>query len=58
MVGAVLCLNLSVYSQLISLKMNDVSVKKAMMELQTKKWFLICVYCWRFGYSEDGNNRC
>ena len=25
MVGAVLCLNLSVYSQLISLKMNDVS---------------------------------
>ena len=39
MVGAVLCLNLSVYSQLISLKMNDVSVKKAMMELQTKSGF-------------------
>ena len=29
MVGAVLCLNLSVYSQLISLKMNDVSVISA-----------------------------
>ena len=36
MAGALLCLNLSIYSQSISLKMNNVSVKKAMTELQTK----------------------
>ena len=47
MVGAVLCLNLSVYSQLISLKMNDFSVKKAMMELQTKSG---CAFVYIAGY--------
>ena len=35
MAGALLCLNLSIYSQSISLKISNVSVKKAMTELQT-----------------------
>lgn len=39
MAGALLCLNLSIYSQSISLKMNNVSVKKAMTELQTKSGY-------------------
>lgn len=39
MAGALLCLNLSIYSQSISLKMSNVSVKKAMMELQTKSGY-------------------
>lgn len=32
MAGALLCLNLSIYSQSISLKMNNVPVKKAIAE--------------------------
>lgn len=36
MAGALLCLNLSIYSQSVSLKMNNVPVKKAIAELQTK----------------------
>ncbi len=39
MAGALLCLNLSLYSQSISLKMSNVSVKKAMTELQTKSGY-------------------
>lgn len=39
MAGALLCLNLSIYSQSISLKMSNVSVKKAMAELQTKSGY-------------------
>lgn len=39
MAGALLCLNLSIYSQSISLKMNNVSVKKAMTELQAKSGY-------------------
>lgn len=39
MAGALLCLNLSIYSQSISLKMNNVSVGKAMTELQTKSGY-------------------
>lgn len=39
MAGALLCLNLSMYSQSISLKMSNVSVKKAMAELQTKSGY-------------------
>lgn len=39
MAGALLCLNLSLYSQSISLKMRNVSVKKAMTELQTKSGY-------------------
>lgn len=39
MAGALLCLNLSMYSQSISLKMSNVSVKKAMTELQTKSGY-------------------
>lgn len=39
MAGALLCLNLSIYSQSISLRMNNVSVKKAMTELQTKSGY-------------------
>lgn len=39
MAGALLCLNLSIYSQSISLKMNNVSVEKAMTELQTKSGY-------------------
>lgn len=39
MAGALLCLNLSVYSQSISLKMNNVPVKKAITELQTKSGY-------------------
>ena len=39
MAGALLCLNLSIYSQSISLKMSNVSVKKAMTELQTKSGY-------------------
>lgn len=39
MAGALLCLNLSIYSQSISLKMSNVSVKKAMTEFQTKSGY-------------------
>lgn len=39
MAGALLCLNLSIYSQSMSLKMSNVSVKKAMAELQTKSGY-------------------
>ncbi len=39
MAGALLCLNLSIYSQSISLKMNNVPVKKAIAELQTKSGY-------------------
>ena len=39
MAGALLCLNLSIYSQSISLKMSNVSVKKAMTELQSKSGY-------------------
>lgn len=39
MAGVLLCLNLSIYSQSISLKMSNVSVKKAMTELQTKSGY-------------------
>ncbi len=39
MAGALLCLNLSIYSLSISLKMSNVSVKKAMTELQTKSGY-------------------
>lgn len=39
MAGALLCLNLSMYSQSISLKMSNVSVKKAMTELQAKSGY-------------------
>ena len=39
MAGALLCLNLGIYSQSISLKMSNVSVKKAMTELQTKSGY-------------------
>ena len=39
MAGALLCLNLSIYSQSISLKMNNVPVKKAMTELQAKSGY-------------------
>lgn len=39
MAGALLCLNLNIYSQSISLKMSNVSVKKAMTELQTKSGY-------------------
>lgn len=39
MAGALLCLNLSIYSQSISLKMSNVSVKKAMTELQAKSGY-------------------
>ena len=38
-VGALLCLNLSIYSQGISLKMSNVSVKKAITELQTQSGY-------------------
>ena len=38
-VGALLCLNLSMYSQSISLKMSNVSVKKAITELQTQSGY-------------------
>ena len=38
-VGALLCLNLSMYSQDISLKMSNVSVKKAITELQTQSGY-------------------
>lgn len=39
MAGVLLCLNLSLYPQNILLKMNNVSVKKAMTELQTKSGY-------------------
>lgn len=39
MAGALLCLNLNIYSQSISLKMSNVSVKKAMTELQSKSGY-------------------
>uniref|UniRef100_UPI0035A10D1C SusC/RagA family TonB-linked outer membrane protein n=2 Tax=Prevotella heparinolytica TaxID=28113 RepID=UPI0035A10D1C len=38
-VGAFFCLNASIYSQSISLKMSKVSVEKAMTELQTKSGY-------------------
>ena len=44
LVGALLCLNLNIFSQNIPLKMNKVSVKKAMTELKEKS-----------GYSEEGS---
>lgn len=37
--GVLLCFNFSMYSQNISLKINNVSVKKAMTELQTKSGY-------------------
>lgn len=39
MVGALLCFSLSIYSQSISVKINNVSVKKAMTELQAKSGY-------------------
>lgn len=39
MAGALLCLNLSIYSQGISLKMSNVSVRSAMTELQAKSGY-------------------
>lgn len=39
MVGALLCLNFSIYGQSISLKINNVSVKKAITELQEKSGY-------------------
>lgn len=39
MVGALLCLNLNIFSQNIPLKMNKVSVKKAMTELKEKSGY-------------------
>jgi len=39
MAGALLCLNLSLYSQSISLKMRNVTVRKAMTELQAKSGY-------------------
>ena len=39
MAGALLCLNLSLYSQSISLKMRSVSVRNAMTELQAKSGY-------------------
>lgn len=39
MAGALLCLNLSLYSQSISLKMRNVSVRNAMTELQAKSGY-------------------
>ena len=53
LVGALLCLNLNIFSQNIPLKMNKVSVKKAMTELKRKKWIFICVYSWGFRYEKD-----
>lgn len=38
-VGTLLCFNFSIYSQSISVKINNVSVKKAMTELQTKSGY-------------------
>ena len=51
--GALLCLNLNIFSQNIPLKMNKVSVKKAMTELKEKSWIFICVYSWGFRYEKD-----
>ena len=42
-VGALLCLNLSMYSQDISLKMSNVSVKKAITELQTQSGYSLFI---------------
>lgn len=53
LVGALLCLNLNIFSQNIPLKMNKVSVKKAMTELKEKKWIFICVYSWGCRYEKD-----
>lgn len=39
MVGALLCLNLSIYAQSISLKMKNISVKEAITELQIKSGY-------------------
>lgn len=39
MVGALLCLNFKIYAQSISLKMNNVPVKKAITELQVKSGY-------------------
>lgn len=39
MAGVLLCLNLSLYSQSISLKMRNVTVRKAMTELQAKSGY-------------------
>lgn len=39
LVGALLCLNLNIFSQNIPLKMNKVSVKKAMTELKEKSGY-------------------
>ena len=39
MVGALLCLNLTISSQPVTLKMNKVSVKKAMTELKEKSGY-------------------
>lgn len=52
LVGALLCLNLNIFSQNIPLKMNKVSVKKTMTELK-EKWIFICVYSWGFRYEKD-----
>lgn len=53
LVGALLCLNLNIFSQNIPLKMNKVSVKKAMTELKEKSGYSICVYSWGFRYEKD-----
>ncbi len=39
MVGVLLCINASIFSQSISLKVNNVSVKRAITELQTKSGY-------------------
>ncbi len=50
LVGALLCLNLNIFSQNIPLKMNKVSVKKAMTELKEKsgytRYFRACDGCY------------
>ena len=43
LVGALLCLNLNIFSQNIPLKMNKVSVKKAMTELKEKSGYSFAV---------------
>ena len=53
LVGALLCLNLNIFSQNIPLKMNKVSVKKAMTELKEKSRIFICVYSWGCRYEKD-----
>lgn len=42
MAGALLCLNLSIYSQSISLKMNNVPVKKQLLNYKPRVGILLC----------------